>query len=67
MQDDEGKWTVFVELKEGHFKQTGVRRGLARGGKVPIMGIEEGSSVVTDGAFFLAAELAKSGFDIHNH
>jgi cobalt-zinc-cadmium efflux system membrane fusion protein len=67
MQVDEGKWTVFVEFKEGHFKQTGVRRGPARGGKVPIKGIEEGSSVVMEGAFFLAAELAKSGFDIHNH
>ncbi len=67
MRDDEGKWTVFVEFKAGHFKQTRIRRGRARGGKVPISGIAAGSSVVTEGAFYLAAELAKSGFDIHNH
>jgi len=67
MQDDEGSWTIFVEFKEGHFKQTGILRGPERGGKVPISGIEPGTSVVTEGAFFLAAELAKSGFDIHNH
>ena len=67
MQNDEGQWTIFVEFKEGHFKQTLVRRKAARGGKVSISGISEGSTVVIEGAFFLAAELAKSGFDIHNH
>jgi len=32
-----------------------------------VSGIEPGTRVVTAGAFFLASELAKSGFDIHNH
>ena len=67
MQDDEGVWTVFLQVEEGHFRQVPVTRGASRGGQVVISGIEEGSLVVTSGAFFLAAELAKSGFDIHNH
>ena len=67
MRDDEGNWTVFVEFEPGHFKQTRVFRGAAHGGKIPISGIAEGTPVVTEGAFYLAAELAKSGFDIHSH
>ena len=67
MQDDAGNWTVFVEFKADHFKQTPVKREPARAGLVPISGLAEGTAVATEGAFFLAAELAKSGFDIHNH
>lgn len=64
VQDDEGNWTVFVEFKPGHFKQTLVHRGTTRGQKIAISGIAEGTPVVTKGAFYLGAELAKSGFEI---
>ena len=67
MQDDEQNWTVFVEVESGHYQQTVVNRGVSRGDRVAISGLDEGTRVVTSGAFFLAAELAKSGFDIHNH
>ncbi|MDE0145168.1 MAG: efflux RND transporter periplasmic adaptor subunit [Nitrospira sp.] len=67
VQDDEGNWTVFVEFKPGHFKQTRIRRGPTRGQKIPVSGIAEGTPVVTEGAFYLGAELAKSGFEIHSH
>lgn len=67
VQDNEGNWTVFVELQPGHFKQTRIHRGTARGKKVAISGIAEGTPVVTEGAFYLGAELAKSGFEIHSH
>ncbi len=67
VQDDEGNWTVFVEFKPGHFKQTRIHRGTTRGKKIPISGIAEGMPVVTEGAFYLGAELAKSGFEIHSH
>ena len=67
MQDDQGSWTVFVEVKEGHFQQVPITRGASRGGQIAISGLAEGTRVVTSGAFYLAAELAKSGFDIHNH
>lgn len=67
VQDDEGNWTVFVELEPGHFKQTRIHRGTTRGKKISISGIAEGTPVVTEGAFYLGAELAKSGFEIHSH
>ncbi len=67
MQNNEGQWTIFIEVKAGHFQQHVIKRGQAQGQQVPISGIPAGLSVVTNGAFFLAAELAKSGFDIHNH
>ncbi len=67
VQDDEGNWTVFVELNPGHFKQTRIHRGTTRGKKIAISGIPEGTPVVTEGAFYLGAELAKSGFKIHSH
>ncbi len=63
VQDEEGNWTVFVELKPGHFKQTRIHRGTTRGKKIAISGIAEDTPVVTEGAFFLGAELAKSGFE----
>lgn len=62
VQDEEGNWTVFVAFKSGHFKQTRVHRGTTRGQKIAISGIAEGTPVVTKGAFYLRAELAKSGF-----
>jgi len=67
IQDDEQNWTVFVRQEGSNYRQTTIKRGPTRGDRVSISGIKEGSSVVTKGAFFLAAELAKSGFDIHNH
>ena len=67
MQDDEQNWTVFMQVKPGHFRQSVVQRGVTRGARVAISGIPEGTVVVTKGAFFLASELAKSGFDIHDH
>lgn len=63
----DGDWVVFVETESGVFSQLEVERGTPWGNNVPIFGVEEGTRVVTEGAFFLAAELAKSGFDIHNH
>jgi len=62
-QDSDGNWTVFVEESEGHFGQVVVQRGEPRGAFVPITGITQGTAVVTQGAFFLASQLAKSGFD----
>ena len=62
VRDEEGNWTVFVEFQSGHFKQTRVHRGTTRGQKIAISGIAEGTPVVTKGAFYLGAELAKSGY-----
>ena len=61
-QDDEGQWVIFVENEADIFTRTPVIRGENYGDLVAIDGIEPGSTIVTEGTFFLAAELAKSGF-----
>ena len=66
-QNDEGQWVVFVEDEPNHFIRTPVTRGQVYAGLVAIDGIEPGSTVVTEGAFYLAAELAKSGFGDDDH
>jgi RND family efflux transporter MFP subunit len=59
---------IFIEEEPGHFERREVRVGKASMGLVPILeGLKEGESVVTKGAFVLASELAKSGFEVHNH
>jgi hypothetical protein len=56
-----------VEDEPDHFIRTPVTRGQIYAGLVAIDGIEPGSTVVTNGAFYLAAELAKSGFGGDDH
>ncbi len=59
---------VFIEEEPGHFERREVRTGKPGLGLVPILeGVKEGESVVVKGAFVLASELAKSGFEMHNH
>ncbi len=63
----DGDWQVFVEHAAGEFeaREVDVIRTVA--GLAVIGGLEPGTRVVTRGAFFLQSELAKSGFDVHNH
>ncbi len=59
---------VFIEEEPGHFERREVEVGKASFGLVPVLrGIKSGESVVVKGAFTLASELAKSGFEVHNH
>jgi len=59
---------VFVEEEPGYFERREIQIGKANMGFVPILkGLKEGESVVVKGAFVLASELAKSGFEAHNH
>jgi RND family efflux transporter MFP subunit len=59
---------VFVEEEPGHFERREVRVGKPTMGLVPVLeGVKEGESVVIRGAFVLASELAKSGFEAHQH
>ncbi|WP_462168336.1 efflux RND transporter periplasmic adaptor subunit [Pseudoalteromonas lipolytica] len=63
----DGDWQVFVVDDDGGFiaKEVSVGRNLAQYRE--ISGIEQGVNVVTQGAFFVASQLAKGGFDPHNH
>ena len=59
---------VFVEEEPGYFERREVRVGKASMGFVPVLeGVKEGESIVVKGAFVLASELVKSGFEAHNH
>ncbi len=63
----DGDWGVFVEEKPGHYKQYEVEVIRRQGDQMIIAGIEVGSLIVVEGAFYLSAELAKAGFDPHGH
>lgn len=63
----DGDWQVFVEHEDGEFEPREVEVIRTTAAFAVIGGVETGTRVVTQGAFFMQSELAKSGFDIHNH
>ncbi len=68
LRSPDGDWQIFVEQDEaGEFKGVEVDVKSISNGKAVIEGIKPGSRVVTAGAFYVQSELAKGGFEIHNH
>lgn len=68
IKNSHGEWSVFTHQKATNtFDELVVRKGRALGPYREVFGLKEGTSVVTQGAFFVAAEMNKSGFDPHNH
>jgi len=67
VRGEDGGWNVFVRIEEDEFALRPVTQAASIGGFAVINGIEPGTLIVTEGAFFLQSELAKPGFDIHNH
>ena len=67
LRSPDGDWAVFVEEEPGHFKAQEVEVVGKSGNLVIIEGIELNTPVVTKGAFFVQSEIAKSGFEVHNH
>ena len=67
MPTDDGQWQVFVQSADGTLKPQAVELGPRFGELQQISGVNEGDQVVTQGAFFVASQLAKDGFDPHNH
>ncbi len=68
LRSSDGDWQVFVQQEEkGEFKAVEVEVKQIIDGKAVIEGIKPGSKVVTAGAFFIQSEIAKGGFEIHNH
>ncbi|VAW96101.1 Probable Co/Zn/Cd efflux system membrane fusion protein [hydrothermal vent metagenome] len=64
----DGDWQIFIEGDEkGEFKAQEVELVKVIDGQAVIEGIKPGNHVVTKGAFFVQSELAKGGFEIHNH
>lgn len=67
MRGADGDWTVFVEDHPGEFQAVEVELGQYLGNYRQIIGISPNTRVVTEGAFFVASEIAKGGFDPHGH
>jgi len=67
LRSPDGDWAVFIEEKPGHFKAQEVEIITKAGDWVVIKGVEPNTPVVTKGAFFVQSEIAKSGFEVHNH
>ena len=67
MRGADGDWTVFVEDHPGEFEAVEVELGQPLGNYRQIIGIAPKTRVVTKGAFFVASEIAKGGFDPHGH
>ncbi len=63
----DGDWQVFVETAPGRFEPKEVEVVRTLGDQMLVKGIDEGTTIVTKGAFFVQSEIAKSGFSVHNH
>ncbi|MDX2505368.1 MAG: efflux RND transporter periplasmic adaptor subunit [Gammaproteobacteria bacterium] len=67
MRSSDGDWIVFIEQQSGIFQQKEVELTNTINGLHNIKGLKVGERVAIKGAFFLASEMAKGGFDPHNH
>lgn len=67
MRSPDGDWQLFIETVSGEFEPKEVAILRRSNGLAEIEGLEPGTRVVTQGAFFLQSELAKAGFEVHNH
>ncbi len=67
LRSPDGDWMIFTEHETGEFEPQEVELLKTVGDVSVIEGIEPGTRVVTSGAFFVQSELAKAGFEVHNH
>lgn len=67
MRSSDGDWTVFVEDHPGEFAAIEIELGRSLGAYREILGLAPQTRIVTKGAFFVASEIAKGGFDPHGH
>lgn len=67
LRSADGDWQVFVQTAPGRYqaREVEVVRSTREG--MIIKGLEKGLRIVNRGAFFIQSEIAKSGFDAHNH
>lgn len=67
LRSPDGDWLVFVSEGDGEYRPVEVDILRTTGGLAVISGLTAGTPVVTQGAFFLQSELAKGGFEVHQH
>lgn len=63
----DGDWVLFAQDEDGGLKPVEIERVKVSGDQTVIEGVSPGTRVAMSGAFFLQSEIAKGGFDIHNH
>jgi len=63
----DGDWQVFVETAPGRFVPREIEVLRTVGDQMLIEGVTEGATIVSKGAFFVQSEIAKGGFEVHNH
>jgi hypothetical protein len=74
MRSNDGDWQVFIE-QNGSFKGQEIELGrtftVTNNSNIEkwreISGVDVGTKVVTAGAFYVSAKIAKGGFDAHGH
>jgi len=67
IRSPDGGWQVFIETEPGRFEPKEVEVLQTVGDQMLVKGLEEGTTIVGKGAFFVQSEIAKGGFDPHNH
>ena len=67
LRSPDGDWQVFVEEQPGRYEPKEVEVKRTVGDQMVITGLTDGERIVSKGAFFIQSEIAKSGFEIHNH
>ena len=67
LRSPDGDWAIFTEHEAGEFEPKEIELLRTVGDLAVIEGIDPGTRVVTQGAFFVQSELAKAGFSVHNH
>ena len=67
LRSPDGDWQVFVEEAPGRFVPKEIEVVRTVGDNMIVRGMDEGERIVSKGAFFIQSEIAKSGFEIHNH
>ena len=67
LRSPDGDWMVLVEAAQGRFEPKEIEVKQQLGDSTVITGIDEGTKIVSKGAFFVQSEIAKSGFEVHNH
>ena len=67
LRSPDGDWQLFVEVAPGRFEPKKIEVLTTIGDQMLIKGIAEGTTIVGKGAFFVQSEMAKGGFDPHNH
>ncbi len=67
LRGPDGDWVVLIEEEPGKFESLEIEVVRTVAGMAVIEGVPAGTRIVTQGAFFVQSEIAKSGFEIHNH